>query len=223
MLENTIDASSFWQAAFEQTAAQDSRWCDSAAEEAFWQAYAPAYDERSPLAQHADVLVADVRALLCPDDRLLEIGPGTGAFTKRLAGYVDELVGVEPSPSMRAALWQGWDSDAAKRPSLWPYRWEETPVCSVDVIFGCNAFYRMQDIAAALTKMHRCATRHVVLAQSIGEPYAAPLRVQYDGHECHRERAYALCDVLDEMGIAYRLRRYRLERTPGAWGRYRTY
>ena len=39
-----------------------------------------------------------------PDDRVLEIGPGKGALTRRLAGRVERLVAVEVDPALAAGL-----------------------------------------------------------------------------------------------------------------------
>ena len=101
--------STFWRLAFAQAAEGEIRWRDHTAEEVFWREYAPGYDERSPLAQRADALVTGLLALLQPSDRLLEIGPGSGAFTRRIAGYVGEIAGVEPSMAMRAELLRRWE------------------------------------------------------------------------------------------------------------------
>ena len=210
--------SAFWRLAFAQAAEGDIRWRDHTAEEAFWRDYAPGYDERNPLAQRADALVAGLLALLRSSDRLLEIGPGTGAFTRRIAGHVGEIAGIEPSMAMRAELLRRWEARLGTPPRLWPYRWEEAPEPEADVVFGCNAFYRMEDIATALLKMQRCAARCVVLAQSVGAPYAPPLHVRLKGRLLERERAHALSDVLDELGIVHRLRLYSVERAPGTWG-----
>ena len=210
--------STFWRLALAQAAERDVRARDHTAEEDFWRGYAPGYDERSPLAQRADALVADLLALLQPSDRVLEIGPGSGAFTRRIAGHVGEIAGVEPSMAMRTELLRRWEPRFGTPPQLWPYRWEDAPELASDVVFGCNAFYRMEDIATSLSKMQRCAVRCVVLAQSVGAPYAPPLRVRLNERILERERALALSNVLDELGIVHRVRLYSVERAPGTWG-----
>ena len=170
------------------------------------------------MAQRADALVNDLIALLRPADRLLEIGPGSGAFTRLIAGHVGEIVGVEPSTAMRAELRRRWKPRFGTPPRLRSCRWEDAPELARDVIFGCNAFYRMEDIATSLLKMQRCAVRCVVLAQSVGAPYAQPLRVRINGRVLERERAHALSDALNELEIVHRLRLYSVERAPGARG-----
>ena len=205
--------------AFAQKAERDIRWRDHTAEEAFWRHYGPNYDERSPLAQRADALINDLLALLQPGDQVLEIGSGSGSFTRRIAGHVGKIAAVEPSTAMRIEFLRRWEeARSGTPPRLWPCRWEEAPELEADVVFGCNAFYRMEDIAASLLKMHRCAVRCVVLVQSIGTPYAPQLHVQVNGRLLRRERAHVLTDVLHELKIAHRLRLYSVERAPGTWG-----
>ena len=218
-LPSEMTPSMFWRMAFAQKAEHDMRWRDDTAEESFWRHYAPNYDERSPLAQRADALITDLLPLLQPCDRVLEIGSGSGSFTRRIATHVGEISAVEPSMAMRMEFLRRWEeARSGTPPRLWPCSWEEAPELEADVVFGCNAFYRMEDIATALLKMHRCAARCVVLAQSVGAPYAPPLHVQLNGRLQERERAHALADVLQELEIHHRLRVYSVERAPGTWG-----
>ena len=211
--------STFWKMAFAQKAERDERWRDHAAEEAFWRHYAPNYDERSPLAQRADALITDLLPLLGPGDRVLEIGAGSGSFTRRIADHVGEISAVEPSTAMRTEFLRRWEAArSGAPPRLWPCSWEDAPELEADVVFGCNAFYRMEDIAASLSKMDRLAARCVILVQSVGAPYAPPLHVRLNGRLQERERAHALADVLQELEIQHRLRLYSVERAPGTWG-----
>ena len=217
-LASEMTPSTFWKMAFAQKAERDVRWSDPTAEEAFWRHYGPNYDERNPLAQRADTLITDFLPMLQPSDRLLEIGSGSGAFTRRIADHVGEIAAVEPSMAMRVEFLRRWkEVRPVTPPRLWPCRWEEAPELEADVVFGCNAFYRMEEIASALLKMHRCAARCVVLVQSVGAPYAPPLQVQLNGRLLERERAHALTDVLQELEILHRLRLYSVERAPGTW------
>lgn len=208
-----ISADAFWRLAFEQSAAGNPRQDDDAAEEAFWRDYAPDYDVRSPLARLAVDLVSDVVAVLQPQDNLLEIGPGSGAFTRRLAPHVQSVSGVEPSAAMRETLMRQWPQATSAPPLLIPSKWEDCVVPVADVVFAANALYRIADITAALTKMAQHARRHVLLVQTVGRPHAGPLLLTgADGATLERERADALCDVLDAMSVAYRRRDYVVDR-----------
>lgn len=206
----------FWTLAFEQSARTNPRQADDAAEEAFWRGYAPDYDTRSPLARHAGALIGDAVLLLRASDRLLEIGPGSGAFTRRLAGHVGAITGVEPSAAMRATFLRQWTNASGPVPLLIAGKWEDSVAPTADVVFAANALYRVRDIGAALRKMIRHAARHVVLVQTVGRPHAGPLVLTAGGVDLERERAHALCDVLDAMGIAYRCRVYAVDRGDAA-------
>lgn len=211
-----IRPSQFWALAFAQSVRLNPRQGDDRAEEAFWQNYAPDYDRRSPLARLATEVVAEVRTLLHAADRLVEIGPGTGAFTQRIADRVASIVGVEPSASMRAELARRWPVDIAPAPELIAARWELCAPPAADVVFSANALYRVEHIAAVLKKMTRCAQRHVILVQTVGRPHASPLVVHENGNAHERERADALGDVLGELDIPFRDRRYLVDRGDSA-------
>ncbi|MDH4982132.1 methyltransferase domain-containing protein [Hyphomicrobium sp. D-2] len=210
---STMSPTAFWALAFEQSTHVNPRQGDDREEEAFWQEYAPQYDERSPLARLATDVIADARALLRSNDSLLEIGPGSGAFTRRLAGCVTSIIGVEPSAAMRAEFVRRWpDDDAHPPPQLIAAKWEDCAAPTADIVFSANALYRVTDIATALLKMTGCARRRVILVQTVGRPHANPLVVQAQGNTYERERADALCDVLGELEIKFRDRRYLVDR-----------
>lgn len=207
-----LSPTAFWTLAFEQSTHVNPRQGDDSAEEAFWHDYAPHYDERSPLARLATEVVADTRALLHRSDLILEIGPGSGAFSRRLADCVANIIGVEPSSSMRAEFMRRWPDDMRPTPQLIASKWEDSDPPAADVVFSANALYRVADIAGALLKMTRCARRRIILVQTVGRPHANPLVVQTEGYTYERERADALCDVLGELDIAFRDRRYLVDR-----------
>ena len=81
-------------------------------------------------------------------------------------------------------------------------------MCSSDL----NAVYRIQDMAACLRRMDETARRHIILVQTIGLPYAPPLKVFMDDGFVERERAYAMADILSELGVAFRFRTYKIDR-----------
>lgn len=207
-----VSPAEFWTMAFQQSTRTNPRQGDDGAEEAFWQDYAPQYDVRSPLARLAVALVRDVISLLQADDVLLEIGPGSGAFTRYLAPHVKGVVGVEPSAAMRDIFCKFWPRSTLPVPELIPGKWEDCPERRADVVFVANALYRVSAIELALKKMTKSASRHVIIVQTVGRPHAGPLVVSSHQGEFERERADALCDVLDDMGVHFRRRTYPVDR-----------
>lgn len=172
-----------------------------------------AMTKKKPLAASADEVISDIRDLMNDGWHLLEIGAGPGAFTRRLASNLSRITVVEPSKAMRAEFARLWDgSDIVE---TLPVKWEDTPETAADVVFGANAFYRLNDIASAVLKMNRTARHRIAFVQTVGRPHANPLTVSLDGVTEERERADALCDVLGELGIEHRRRDYCILRPSG--------
>ncbi|WP_316863328.1 methyltransferase domain-containing protein [uncultured Cohaesibacter sp.] len=205
-------ASQFWLDAWHYSASKKDRTASDAAEEAFWQDCAPDYDVKSPLASLAIELIADVIDLLNSGDEVLEIGPGTGAFTKRLYPHVSSWKGVEPSAAMRREFVRLWPAEMGRMPDLIPSKWEECNVAASDVVFTANAVYRVRDMYDCLQRLNDAAKRRVIMVQTIGRPFADPLEVKLGDEIIERERANAISDVLSEMNIEHRFRTYTVPR-----------
>lgn len=204
----------FWRAAWQTSVAANVRWRDAEADEAFWSGFAEDYDDRSPLAECATDLIADLRALLAPGDTLLEIGAGTGAFTRRLADGLSAICCVEPSAAMRRVFVSNWDQPIEVE--FVPVDWLDAPAdLSADIVLCANALYRTENIAAALEKMTLTARKHVAIVQTIGRPHAGPLQFREQDRLWERERADALCDVLHHLGIQANRTDYRVNRPDG--------
>jgi len=193
----------------------NARWRDAEADEAFWSGFAEDYDNRSPLAECATDLITDLRALLAPGDTLLEIGAGTGAFTRRLADGLSAICCVEPSAAMRRVFTSNWDQPLDVE--FVPVDWLDAPAdLTADVVLCANALYRTENIATVLERMTLAARKHVAIVQTIGRPHAGPLQLLEQDRVWERERADALCDVLDYLGIDAERADYEVMRPDGA-------
>lgn len=214
--EMGLRPSELWEAAWEYASLTNPRTADDGEEEQFWQEYAPHYDERSPLATLAGELMEDIYSLLDKKDRLLEVGAGTGAFTKLLAPRVGSVAVVEPSPSMYAQLAAAWPA-AMPLPEVITAKWEDAPVTpgQADVLFSANAVYRIRDMKRCLQRMDMAAARCVILVQSVGRPYANPLALEADGQYMEKERADAISDILHELGIPHVCKAFPVKRKEG--------
>ncbi|MEM9342163.1 MAG: class I SAM-dependent methyltransferase [Pseudomonadota bacterium] len=191
----------FWQAAFAEAAGQNPRWRDAAADEAFWADYASDYDVRSPLAALANDVISDLRALLPQGGTLLEIGSGTGAFTRRLAAGLSKITCIEASAAMRTAFDAAWGAEVPVK--VVPCDWLAVPGKVTDVVFCANALYRTDDIAGSVYKMTPAAREHVAIVQTVGRPHAAPLQLTEGGRVWAWEWADAISDVLDALGYIH--------------------
>ena len=205
-------ASQFWLDAWHYSASKLDRTAGDADEEAFWEDFAPVYDIKSPLAALAGELIAEVVDMFEPGDDVLEIGPGTGAFTKRLYPHVSSWTGVEPSAAMRREFARLWPAELGDIPDLLPSRWEDCTVSAADVVFTANAVYRIRDMRTCLKRLNDTARRRVIMVQTIGRPHANPLEVKIGDTIIERERAHVISDILSELKIEHRFRVHQVMR-----------
>lgn len=184
-------------------------------EEKYWKSHAPMYDVRNPLAPFAIPILEQVTSYLNSSDHLLEIGAGTGGFTRLLAPYVQRVTAVEPSEAMRIQLQNSWQEEHNISLDVLACKWEETRDVSCDVIFAANAFYRMRDMKECIIRMNETARKGVFLVQSIGRPYASPIIVKRRESMEQIERAYLLSHILGEIGIVHTFASYPIVRKDG--------
>ncbi len=212
MKMKNLTAAMFWEKAWEYAGQEDDRTFSDQKEETFWKKYSPTYDETNPLAPYTDELIATILRFVQQQDTFLEIGPGTGGFTKLLAPHVNGCTIVEPSKAMLEQFRKNWDGDF---PRVIQKKWEEAEACEADIIFGANAFYRMKDMRTALLKMNECARRFVFIVQSIGRPFAGPLQAMIDDEFVEVERAIAITNILQELEIKHVYETYQVTRKCG--------
>ncbi len=210
-----LSPSELWIKAWDQAAKRNERTESDEEEERYWAEHASKYDERNPLAPYTSELMENVYRKLHPSDQLVEIGAGTGGFTKLLANHVERIAVVEPSAAMYEVFCRSWPVELAPLPERMAMKWEEAPDIQFDVVFGANAFYRIRDMKDSLLRMNACAKRHVFLVQSVGRPYAGPLEVTQEGNRIEQERADAIADILGELGIPHTCTRYPVQRRDG--------
>jgi len=138
--------------------------------------------------------------------RVLEIGPGSGAFTIPLASAVREVVVLEPSPAMREVLAYNLSEAGITNVRLVPRRIEEGLEVvdgPFDLALASHSLYSVKPIDAVVRGLVRLA-RHTVVLMGTGEQrewyqalhrrFKGKARVPYP----HFRHFYAL---LLEMGI----------------------
>ncbi|WP_259618458.1 class I SAM-dependent methyltransferase [Paenibacillus doosanensis] len=210
-----LKPSEFWMLAWEQAFFTDRRTGDDTAEERFWLDNAASFDERHPLAPYTEPLMNAVFEHLSPGDHLLEIGAGTGGFTRLMAPHVGSISIVEPSAAMYAVFKNNWARLPYPLPHVYPEKWEELQGASADIVFAANAMYRIRDMKDSLLRMNRTASRRVFLVQSVGRPFAGPLAVTLEGRTEERTRASVLSDILTELGLEHRCELFPVQRKNG--------
>ncbi|MDA3921141.1 MAG: methyltransferase domain-containing protein, partial [Salinisphaera sp.] len=113
------------------------------------------YDSKWSFYIEATTRETIARLPLSADDRLLDLGCGTGALLHRLSAIhpINQLVGVEPVPEMRALarrkllpaieLYEGWA--------------ERLPFADAqfDIVVSCNMFHYIEQPLDALAEIQR--------------------------------------------------------------------
>lgn len=103
-----------------------------------------------------------------PGDRVLEIGPGTGAFTLPLADAGADILGLEPSKNMRLSLQEKLQRKGLSNVDLLPVLVEESledirqlgPFCLTMASFS---LYNVREIDRVLETLLACSEQILIL------------------------------------------------------------
>ncbi len=136
-------------------------------EESYWKKYAENYDIRRHQGKGIERELQIVLNLLTEDMSVLEIGAGTGIFTKQIAKKVKRVTVVEPSPSMISVMKDSLEQKGIKNVRIIQSKWEEAEVGQHDVVLAAGCLYVFYDIDKALTKIIEKAKKLFVLTHGI--------------------------------------------------------
>ena len=104
--------------------------------------------------------------LVGPAARILEIGPGTGAFTLPLARSAEEVVAIEPSSNMRAALVANIEAAGARKIRVIGQRVEdaiEELAGPFDLALASHSLYDVRSVGTLIEHLLRLASQTVIL------------------------------------------------------------
>jgi molybdenum cofactor cytidylyltransferase len=135
-----------------------------------------------------DPSLAALRALARPEDTWLDIGTGAGRYALPLALAAREVIAVDPSPGMLAALRQAMATYGIGNVRViegrWPLPEAELPLPAADVALIAHVGYDIETIGPFLDAMERSARRLCVAVlmertpASIAEPFWPPIHGQ---------------------------------------------
>ena len=171
-----------------------------------WQRLAHWYDNWVQQNDYIELVLPRLLQLVGSTTRVLEIGPGSGAFTLPLASNVEEVVAFEPSSAMRQILAQNLTKAGITNVRLVPSRFEDELIemdRSFDLALASHSLYNMKSINAVIRGLVSLA-RHVFIVIGSGEQrkWYRRLHRHFTGKDRlsspHFQHFYA---VLLEMGI----------------------
>jgi SAM-dependent methyltransferase len=134
--------------------------------ETVWERLAIWYNRWTAYNDYVSLVWPRLSGLMGPAARILEIGPGTGAFTIPLAQSAGDIVAVEPSANMRAALRANIEAAGARNIRVVGQRVEdavEELAGPFDLALASHALYDVRDIDMLIERLLRLASHTVIL------------------------------------------------------------
>ena len=168
------------------------------------------YDANSRSGYDARIRMTLDRLTVTRDSRVLDIGAGPGTLAIPLAPRVKEVTAIEPGAGMVSILQERAEREGIMNIRCIQKRWEDVDpdqdlAGPYDVIIASLSL-TMEDIRAALKKMHAAATGAVCLYWFVDMPfwekmYADLWEPLYGSQYYSGPKADCLFNVLYQMGI----------------------
>ncbi len=161
-----------------------------------------AYSDRLP---NDDPLFARLRALIGPDDTVLDVGAGAGRYALPLARIARQVVAVEPSPAMRRHLAERVAAakidNLALVPAAWPTGAAE--VAPADIVLCAHVVYGVREIVPFVQALDRHTRRACLIAIRVDQhPGLADIATALFGAPPVRQPALLdLYPLLADLGI----------------------
>lgn len=168
-----LNLNKIWQDSFNwQGENINTRKLNDDLEREFWVKLAPYYTDEYDLNKDTPLLAEALAKRIEPGSTILEIGPGSGNFTIKMAEYAGNIIGVDFSSAMLEQLEKRAQKAGLTNISLINSKWEDyKPQGKNDYIVSVNSLYRIRDMESALMKMYECCNRGIILLRTIQRPY----------------------------------------------------
>ena len=173
-------------------------------EESYWSSYAENYDLRRNRKKGPEPELELLNDLLNEDMSVLEIGAGTGIFTKHMAGKVKRITVIEPSPSMIRVLKNNLALEQINNVEIIQSKWEDAETEEHDVVLAAGCLYVFYEIERTLEKMISKAGKLLVLTHGIngyGETYREAAELMGLNSPSSGPDYRHLYNILCDMGI----------------------
>ncbi len=175
-------------------------------EEQSWEQFSQWYDKWVSSNDYVERTLSRLQLHLEPTTRVLEIGPGSGAFTLALAPLAEEIIAVEPAPSMRAVLSRNLVENDVTNVKIIPGRIEDflqDEKGTFDLALAAYSLHDVESMDTVIWGLIRLA-RHLFILMGTGEPlkWRQDLYRRFKGRNRLRPPQFGyFYPILLEMGI----------------------
>lgn len=150
---------------------ESSRQKNDLVEESFWEKTAPEYTQKHNLNNNTPLIAEKIHSLLGEGKRILEIGPGSGNFTFKIAAYSKQIDGIDFSAAMIRAFQKEQQNNHMTNVSVKRGKFEEAEISEpYDYVVSVNSLYRIKDITSTLMKINRIGKDGFVIVRSLERP-----------------------------------------------------
>ena len=169
-----------------------------------WRGRADRFAAYSAALPPDDPLFLRLRAVVHPDDTVLDVGAGAGRYAVPLAGLAREVVAVEPSPAMRRHLAAHLDAAGAGNVTIVGAAWPDAEGDAADVTLCAHVVYGVREILPFLRMLDEHTRRLCLIAIRVEQhPGMIELaRLVLDEERVRQPALIDLYNVLAALGIA---------------------
>lgn len=171
----------------------------------FWDRRAHGFHRSTKDTTTSDPFYLQMRDIVTPQTRVLDVGAGTGRFTLALAPQAEHITAIEPNSAMLDFLRQDAYERGLTNISFAQTTWQAAPDnLRADVVICSHVLYPIRDIVPFLAKLQKAARQacYIYLRATHIDAITAHLWRNFHGEERRLPPGYIhALDVLYEMGI----------------------
>ncbi len=189
----------------QQNAKYNKRLANDEEERLFWKKYVRQKPDYAPDTYSVKVCDAVCALVKSADARsVLEIGPGWGNYTMRLAQLVEDYACIDISEDILDYLMRIARDKGINNITALCAKWEDAETRRYDAVFAYNCFYRMSNVEHSLKKIDDSAGKLCVVGMNSSpeQPYLTALEEELGLMLCYTRLDCRILErIVWQMGI----------------------